>query len=84
MAVKLVVSHFGTVALGGLIEIAVNTGAVTVNVAGLELYPPAEAVTVVLPCAREDAIPLLLIVATLVLVDAQITAPEMSLDIPSE
>jgi hypothetical protein len=84
VAVKLVDSHFGTVALGGLITIEVNAGAVTVKVALLEVWLPYKAVTVVLPCASEDATPLEFIVATPVFVDDQMTDPEISLETASE
>lgn len=75
----MVVSPVDTEALAGLIDIAVNTGAVTVNVALLEATPLAEAVTVVLPTATPVATPVaLLTVATPVLLDAQITWLVMS------
>lgn len=83
VAVKLVLSPFATEALAGLILIAVNAGAVTFNVVLLEVKPANEAVTVVLPCAREEAMPLPLIVATLVLLDDQMTDPEILAVLPS-
>lgn len=74
MAVKLVFSPFATEALAGLIEMAVNIGAVTVKVALLEVTPLAEAVTVVLPTATPVITPeVLLIVAIVVSVAAQVT-----------
>lgn len=74
VAVKLVVSPVDAEAVVGLMAIAVNAGAVTVNVALLELTPLAEAVTVVLPTATLVATPVVpLIVAILVLPDAQVT-----------
>jgi hypothetical protein len=58
------------------LEGAVN-GALTAKVAMLELMPFIEAVTVVLPCAKDKAMPLAFSVATAVLLDAQVTEPEM-------
>jgi len=52
MAVKFVVNPFATAALFGFIEIAVNTGSVTVKITLLEARPLADAVIVVLPCFR--------------------------------
>ena len=63
---------------------AVKTDEVTVNAALLELMPLAEAVTIVLPCVSVDAIPLPLSVATMVLLDAHVTDPEMLPELPSE
>jgi len=84
VAVKLVVNPLATEAVIGLIAIAVNTGAVTVKTALLEVMPFAEAVIVVPPCARLEAIPLALSVATEVLLDAQVTDPETLPVLPSE
>jgi hypothetical protein len=63
---------------------AVKIGAVTVKVALFEVTPLAEAVTVVLPCASVEAMPLPLSVATVVLLDAQVTDPETLPVLPSE
>ena len=84
VAVKLVVNPLATEAVAGLIAMAVNTGAVTDKVALLEVMPFAEAVTVVLPCASVAAIPLAFIVATVVLLDSQLTEPETLPVVPSE
>jgi len=83
-AVKLVVSHLGTVALAGLIVILVKAGAVTFKVTLLEFTPLAEAETVVAPTASVDAIPVPFTVATEVLEDAQTTDPDISPKLPSE
>jgi hypothetical protein len=85
VAVKLVVRNFGTETATGLMDIRVKAGAVTVKVALLELTPLAEALMVVAPCARVDAIPVPFIVATELFVDAQTTDPETSAGgVPSE
>jgi len=84
VAVKLMVSPVDREAAVGLMAIAVNTGAVTVKVALLEVMPFTEAVTMVLPCARLEAIPLAFSVATVVLLDAQVTEPEILPVLPSE
>lgn len=52
---------------------AANTGAVTVKVAVLDVTPLDVAVTLLLPCAKVDALPLVFIVATDVLLDDQVT-----------
>ena len=80
----MVVSPLATEAVVGLMAIAVNTGAVTVKVALFEVMPLADAETVVLPCARLEAMPLALSVATVVSVDAQVTDPETLPELPSE
>ena len=54
-----------------------NTGAVTVKAALLEVKPLAEAVMVALPCAKLEAMPLASSVATVMLLDAQVTEPEI-------
>ena len=77
-------SPLATEAVVGLIAIAVNSGAVTVKVALFEVMPLADAETVVLPCARLEAIPLTLSVATAVLLDVQVTDPETLPVVPSE
>lgn len=76
VAVKLVDKPYATVALVGLIAIAVNTGGVTVNVALLEMMPLVEALIFVVPIARLLALPVLLSVTTLGVSDDQITEPE--------
>lgn len=68
----------------GVMESEANTGAVTVNVVLLELIEFADAVIVVLPCASEEARPLLFNVATPMLLDAQVTDPEILPVLPSE
>lgn len=67
---------FPTVTLAdvGVMAIAVNAGAVTVKVAVLEVMPLRVAVILLAPCARVLAVPPV-IVATAVLLDAQITEP---------
>lgn len=84
VAVKLVESPLVTEALVGEIAMTVNSGAVTVKVALLEVMPFTEAVTEALPCARVDAMPLAFSVATVVLVDTQVTDPEILPVLPSE
>ena len=59
-------------------------GADTVKIALFEVTPFAEAVTVALPCARVEATPLPLSVATAVLLDAHVTDPEILPELPSE
>ena len=73
-----------TVGDDGVMAIEINSGAVTVNVALLEVIPVVEAVTVVLPSAREDASPLPFIVATAVFEDDQMTDPERLAELVSE
>ena len=80
----MVVSPLATEELVGLIAIAVNTGAVTVKVALFEVMPFVEAVMVVVPIARVDAMPLPFSVATVVSLDTQLAEPEMSPVVPSE
>ena len=77
VAVKLVVYPFATTPGDGVIPIAVNVGAVTVSVALLDVLPLSVAVTLDAPCSNVDATPLVLTVATLVLLDAQVTDPEI-------
>ena len=84
VAVKLVVSPLAAEAVVGLMAIAVNTGAVTVKDALLEVMPLACAVTVIVPCANVAAIPLAFSVATVALLDSQLTDPETLLELPSE
>lgn len=84
VATKLVVSPFATELVGGVTEIASSSDEVTVRVALLEMRPLAEAVTVVVPCANVVAMPLALMVATVALLDDQITEPEMLPVLPSE
>ena len=83
-AVKLVASPLATEAVVGLIEIAVNTGVVTVKVALLEVMPLAEAAMVVMPCARLEAMPLVLTVATVALLEDHVADPETFPELPSE
>lgn len=80
----MVVSPFATEAVVGLMAMAVNTGAVTVKVALLDVMPLAEALMVVLPCAKLEAMPLVFNVATVVLLDVQVTDPETLPVLPSE
>lgn len=84
VAVKAVVSPCATVAVAGVMAMAVNAGAVTVKVALLEVMPLVEAVTVVLPCANVEAMPLALSVATVALLDSHVTDPETFPELPSE
>ena len=74
-AMKLVVNPLDTDAVPGLISIMVNSGADIVRTALFEVMPFAVAVMVVLPTARDVAMPLVSSVATLVLLDIQVTAP---------
>jgi hypothetical protein len=64
VATKFVVLPFATLAVGGVTTTYFNSGAVTVNVTGVEVYPPAAAVMSVVPCNSEDAVPEALMVAT--------------------
>ena len=82
VAVKLVVVPFATVAVVGVMAIAVSADAVKLAV--LEVRPFAEAVTDALPSAKVDAMPLMLSVAIVVLLDAQVTDPEIFPVLPSE
>lgn len=84
VAVKLVVSPVATEAVAGVMAIAVNSGAVTVNVALLEVTPFANALMVVVPWASADAMPLALGVATVVLLEVQVTDPDTLPVVPSE
>lgn len=81
---KLVVSPVATEAVAGVMAIAVNSGAVTVNVALFEVTPFANALMVVVPWARADAMPLALGVDTVVLLEVQVTDPDMLPVVPSE
>lgn len=83
MAVKLVLSPAATVAVAGLIVITLMTGAVTVSVTLLEVSPLATAVIVVVPCVRVDAMPLPFKVATVVLLEVQVTEPDTLPVLPS-
>lgn len=74
VAVKVTGVPLGTEGVVGLMLMAVITAAVTDKLAVGEVRPLAEAVTVVLPTAIPVATPvLLLMVAMLVLADAQVT-----------
>lgn len=84
VAVKLVESPLVTEALVGEIAMTVNTGAVTVKAALLEVTPFAEAEIELVPCVRDEAMPLAFSVATEVLLDAQVTDPETLPELPSE
>lgn len=68
----------------GVMASVANTGAVTVKVVLLEVTPFAEAVTVVVPCASEVAMPLAFSVATVALLDTQVAAPDTLPVPPSE
>jgi hypothetical protein len=71
-----------TLAEDGVIAMDAKTGAVTVKVALLDETPLTEALMMVLPCANDEAIPLELILATLLLLDDHVakseTLPELS------
>ncbi len=67
----------------GVMESDANAGAVTVKVV-LAVTPFSDAVMVELPCAKLDAMPLVFIVLTAVLLGVQITAPETLPVVPSE
>jgi hypothetical protein len=71
-----------TLAEDGVMAMDANTGAVTVKVALLDETPLTEALMMVLPCANDEAIPLELILATLLLLDDHVakseTLPELS------
>lgn len=77
VAVRLVVRPLASVAETGVTAIAVNVGAVTVSVAALEVTPLAEAVMVLVPTFTPVATPLVLTVATLVLLEPQVTEAEI-------
>lgn len=70
--------------VNGMIERVASCGALTVRVALLEVTPFIEAVMVVLPCAKVEAMPLAFSVATVVSLDAQVTDPETLPVLPSE
>lgn len=84
VAMKLVVSPFATEAVDGVTAMLVNVLAVTVKAALLEVMPLAEAVTDVLPVAKVDAMPLVFSVATVALLEAQVTKPDTLPVVPSE
>lgn len=83
VAVKLVVELFATDDVMGVMAIEVSAEAVTVKLALLEVMPLAEAVMTELPCASVLAMPLVLNVATVVLLDTQVTEPETFPVLPS-
>ena len=66
--------------MGGVVFNAMEskTGAVTINVAPLDVMLPEVAVMDVVPCVRVAAMPLALTVAMAVSLDAQVTEPERS------
>ena len=85
MAVKVTGTPLGVDGVVGLMLRPVITAAVTVRLAVGEVMPLEEAVTVVLPTATPVAMPVvLLIVATLMLPDAQVVWAEMSAVVPLE
>lgn len=84
VAVKLTGVPMGVDGAAGVIAIAVKTGAVTFKMALLEVTPFAEAVMVVVPCAKLEAMPLVFNVAIPVFAEAQVTDPEMSPVVLSE
>jgi hypothetical protein len=73
-----------TEAVLDVMEMVINSGTVTVKVALLELIPFADAVMIVLPSAKVDAMPLEFSVATEVLLDTHVTDPETLPELPSE
>ena len=56
---------------------------VTVKATRFELMPPSDAEILLLPCANVEAMPLLLMVAMVVLLDDQVTVPEIFPVVPS-
>lgn len=64
-------------AVVGVIAIETNTCAVTVNVTLLEVTPFNDALTMVVPTVRAEAMPLELSVATAVLLEAHVTGPKI-------
>jgi hypothetical protein len=84
LAANCCVFHTVMLADVGVMESVTSSGAVTVNVVLLEVMPFAEAVMVVVPCVREEAMPLAFSVATVVSLDVQLAEPEMLPDVPSE
>lgn len=81
---KLVVDPVDTEAVAGVMAMAVNAGALTIRVELLEVMPLNDAVTVVLPCPREDATPLAFSEATAVSLEAQTTDPDTLPVVPFE
>jgi hypothetical protein len=79
-----VVIPLATVAELGVIVMAVNAGAVTDKFTELDMMPLAEAVIAVVPCAKVDAMPLPFKEATVALLDAHATDPEILPVLPSE
>ena len=84
LAVNCCVLPINTLGAVGVMEMEANTGTVTVKVALLEVMPFVEAVTVVLPCASVEAMPLAFSVATVTLLDAQVTDPDTLPELPSK
>lgn len=77
VAVRLVVRPLARVAEIGVTAIAVSVGAVTVRMAPPDVTPPVEAVMVLVPTFTPAARPLLPTVATLVLLEFQVTEAEI-------
>lgn len=73
MAEKFVVKPFATEDVVGVIDIDVSKAAVTDKFALFELIPFAEAVIVVLPSDKVEAIPLVFIEATATLLEVQVS-----------
>lgn len=75
-----------TIMLGvkGVIARLTKAGAVTFKVTALEVTPFVVAVTLVTPCAKLLAIPLVFNAATVGLLDTHVTAPEIFPAVPSE
>ena len=84
LAVNCCVLPTTMLAVVGLMASDANTGAVTVNVALLEVMPFIEAVSVVLPWASVLTTPVVLTVAMLALLEAQVTEPDIAPVLPSE
>lgn len=81
---KLLLIPWAIVAALGVMAIAVSAGAVTVKVALLEVMPLNTAVTLVVPCANEAAIPVAFTLATAALPDTQVTEFEILPVVESE
>ena len=80
LAVNCFVPNTNVLTVAGVMESELSTGAVTVKVELLDemTFAPTvvEALMLVVPCARLEAMPLLFNVATVALLDAQVTDPE--------
>jgi len=83
-AVKLTVDVAMTLGAVGAMAIETTTGAVTVKAAALDVIPFNAAVMELVPMPAPVAIPLVFSVAAAVLLECQVTVPEMLPLLPSE